>query len=122
SLLPVSSEDCAEPPGYATLFRECDLHPHRQLQHSARARRLPRVAGTLCRRAPARDHRGGQWLNRWLGRGGTHAVSSGATGDEQGEPGVLEGEQSGPLAVEWLVHAVTQSLLRHTTLESRALD
>src|SRR2546429_1585953 len=27
------------------LCAERDLHPHRQLQHSARARRLPRVAG-----------------------------------------------------------------------------
>src|SRR5256884_8267971 len=97
----VSSEDCAEAPGYATLFRECDLHPHRQLQYSARARRLPRVAGALCRRAPARDHRGGQWLERRLGGGRTAAVSSGATGDEPGEPRVLEREQSGPPAGAW---------------------
>src|SRR5439155_1648592 len=88
----VSSEDCAEAPGYATLFPERDLHPDRQLQHSARARRLPRVAGALCRRAPARDHRGGQWLERRLGGGRTEAVSSRAGDCEPGESGVLEGE------------------------------
>src|SRR5438132_4100313 len=102
------------------LCAERDLHPHRQLQHSARARRLPRVAGALCRRDPARDHRGGQWLERRLGRGRTEAVSSRATGDEPGEPRVLEGEQSGPPAGAWRVRAVSQSRLRNAARNAGA--